>query len=164
MFFGIMVSLGFVFHYIQSLLHQQQFLNNRWCHWPPHHEFGRLRTKGNLLQLWWLSSPLPGLWHDRGRWCPCLQWPGSGNPVVCSNTLAAMRHLTREPQSHFSGGLPSCSNRANFYVQAGFEGPWLAESARKFWTNSLTVPISTFLSQWLWPWIDLYLQNHIILQ
>lgn len=77
------------------------------------------------------------------------------------------RHLTREPQSHLSGkdferssGGTSCSNRANFYVQAGFKGPWLAESiawlAWKFWTNSLTVHLSTFLSQWLWPWIDLY--------
>lgn len=43
-----------------------------------------------------------------------------------------------------SPGSTSCSNGANFYVQAGFEGPWLAESARKFWTNSLTVHLSTF--------------------
>lgn len=30
--------------------------------------------------------------------------------------------------------------------------------------DSLTVYLNTFLSQWLWPWIDLYFQNPIILQ
>lgn len=43
--------------------------------------------------------------------------------------------------------LNFCSNRANICVQAGFEGPWLAESACESWTNSRTVHLSTFLSQ-----------------
>ena len=51
-----------------------------------------------------VNSPLPGLWCDRGRRCPCLQWSGSDNPEVCSNILAGMRHLTREPQSYLSDG------------------------------------------------------------
>lgn len=87
--------------------------------------------------------------------------------VVCSNTLAGMRHLTRITEVGGAGRGPvalSPPQQGWIYVQVGFKGPWLSESACKFQTNSLIVCLSTFLSQWPWPWIDLYFQNPIILQ